>query len=46
MCRVPVTLGGGSRMLYGVPVPQGQVAYTHLGPVKPDKFRSVITKLL
>jgi peroxiredoxin len=25
---------------------QGKVAYTHLGPVKPDKFRSVITKLL
>jgi thiol-disulfide isomerase/thioredoxin len=25
---------------------QGKVAYTHLGPVKPDKFRDVITKLL
>ena len=25
---------------------QGQVAYTHLGPVKPDKLREVITKLL
>jgi thiol-disulfide isomerase/thioredoxin len=24
----------------------GKVAYTHLGPVKPDKFRDVITKLL
>lgn len=25
---------------------QGKVAYTHLGPVKPDKFRGVISKLL
>jgi peroxiredoxin len=25
---------------------QGKVAYTHLGPVKADKFREVITKLL
>ena len=25
---------------------QGKVAYTHLGPVKPDKLRDVITKLL
>lgn len=25
---------------------QGKVAYTHLGPVKPDKLRAVITKLL
>ena len=25
---------------------QGKVAYTHLGPVKPDRFRGVITKLL
>jgi thiol-disulfide isomerase/thioredoxin len=25
---------------------RGKVAYTHLGPVKPDKFRDVITKLL
>jgi thiol-disulfide isomerase/thioredoxin len=25
---------------------QGKVAYTHLGPVKADKFRDVITKLL
>ncbi|HEX3632577.1 MAG TPA: TlpA disulfide reductase family protein [Casimicrobiaceae bacterium] len=25
---------------------QGKVAYTHLGPVKPDKFRDVIAKLL
>lgn len=25
---------------------QGKVAYTHLGQVKPDKFRDVITKLL
>jgi peroxiredoxin len=24
----------------------GKVAYTHLGPVKPDKLRDVITKLL
>lgn len=25
---------------------QGKVAYTHLGPVKPDKLRDVITRLL
>ena len=25
---------------------QGKVAYTHLGPVKPDKLRDVVTKLL
>jgi thiol-disulfide isomerase/thioredoxin len=25
---------------------QGKVAYTHLGPVKPDKLRDVITELL
>jgi thiol-disulfide isomerase/thioredoxin len=25
---------------------QGKVAYTHLGPLKPDKLRDVITKLL
>lgn len=25
---------------------QGKVAYTHLGPVKPDELRAVITKLL
>jgi len=25
---------------------QGKVAYTHLGPVKPDKFRDVVAKLL
>ena len=25
---------------------QGKVAYTHLGPVKPDKLRDVITGLL
>lgn len=25
---------------------QGRIAYTHLGPVKPDKFRDVLTKLL
>ncbi len=25
---------------------QGKVAYTHLGPVTPDKFRGVISKLL
>ena len=25
---------------------RGKVVYTHLGPVKPDKFRDVITKLL
>lgn len=25
---------------------QGKVAYTHLGPVRPDQFRGVITKLL
>lgn len=25
---------------------QGKVAYTHLGPVEPDQFRNVITKLL
>jgi thiol-disulfide isomerase/thioredoxin len=25
---------------------QGNVAYTHLGPLKPDKLRDVITKLL
>lgn len=25
---------------------QGKVAYTHLGPIKPDKLRDVVTKLL
>jgi peroxiredoxin len=25
---------------------QGKLAYTHLGPVKADKFRDVVTKLL
>jgi len=25
---------------------RGKVAYTHLGPVKPDKLRDVIIKLL
>ena len=25
---------------------QGKVAYTHLGPVKPDQFRSIVTTLL
>ncbi|HKW80341.1 MAG TPA: TlpA disulfide reductase family protein [Casimicrobiaceae bacterium] len=25
---------------------QGKVAYTHLGPVKPGQFRSIVTKLL